>query len=70
MKMLLPVYRHGTQTKYRCSYCANGNEIIEDTVSVAEYPVTISHVDVVENAVEYCHKEIRNTDIYDESVGN
>ena len=68
--MYIPVYWHGTQTKYRCGYCANGNEIIKNTVSIAEYPVTISHVNIVENTVEYCHEEIRNADIYYESIGN
>ena len=51
----VPVHRHGCQTVNGGCHCTNGNEIVERTISLAEDPIPIPHVDVIENTVEYCH---------------
>ena len=66
--MILPVDGHGSEVENACGDSNDGHEVVDLTIDLAKHPVALSHVNVVEDCVEYSHHQIREAHVDDERV--
>ncbi len=68
--LTLPVNWHCGQIQNACGDGDDGDEVVDGAIEAAKDPLSISHVNVVEDAVEHGHHQVRQTHVGDESIRN
>ncbi len=55
---LIPVNGHGSEVQNACSHGDDCHEVVDGTVNTSKSPFAITHVDVVEDAVQNSHQQV------------